>query len=134
MIKNRKNVEVSLYLPKFEINFETELKTSLISMGMIDAFNDNADFLKMIKNNNNVDKVKIDCFIHKTFIKVDEGGTEAAAVSKIKMEFQPKIAIPKKKEKIIIIMNVDHPFLFIIRDSSLPSGHYILFFSKIESI
>ena len=68
-------------------------------MGMIDAFNDNADFLKMIKNNNNVHKVKIDCFIHKTFIKVDEGNTEAEAVSKIKMEFQPKIAIPKKKEK-----------------------------------
>ena len=31
-------------------------------------------------------------------------------------------------------MNVNHPFLFVIRSSYMPDGHDILFFTKIETL
>ncbi len=33
-----------------------------------------------------------------------------------------------------IVMNVDHPFLFIIRTDNFPQGYDILFLSKMESL
>ena len=67
--------------------------------------------------------------IHKTFIKVEEQGTEAAAVTAVVMR---KLAvIPKDPPKIV---NVNHPFLFIIRSKDLTFGNDVLFFTKIECL
>jgi serpin B len=122
IVKKLENKKVNLMLPKFEINFGEELKPCFMSLGMVEAFTDGADFSAMKKENN----IKIGRIIHKTFINVDEKGTEAAAATAVVM-----------RKKCIIrneIMNVNHPFLFIIRSDDLPSGHDILFVSKIESL
>ena len=126
IIKNLKNVKVELYLPKFEVNFEVELKSSFISMGMVEAFSDNADFSGMNKNK----ILKIGRIIHKTFIKVDEEGTEAAAATAVVMRCLDYTSTPEK----IYFMNVNRPFLFIIRTNDLPPGHDILFITKVESL
>ena len=114
------NQKIYLNMPKFEIEFQEELKEILIPMGMKEVFG-SADFSVMKKEKDiNISKV-----IHKTFIKVDESGTIAAAYT----------AVSKKKTKLredkLII---DHPFLFIIRSDKLPLGHDILFFSKVEAL
>ena len=109
-------------MPKFEINFEDELKQNLISLGMNDAFTDKANFSGMSKNQ----RLYIGKVIHKTFIKVDEEGTEAAAVTAVVMR--------KKCISITPTMEVNRPFLFIIRGENLPSGHDILFASKVECL
>ena len=124
IIKNLNNQKVVLNLPKFEINFGAELKQNFINLGMVQAFTNDADFSTMIKKNN----VKIGRIIHKTYIKVDEKGTEAAAVTAVIMV--EKCCLPKKE----LVMNVNHPFLFIIRNDGLPAGHDILFISKIETL
>ena len=124
IIKNLNNQKVVLSLPKFEINFGAELKQNFINLGMVQAFTNDADFSSMIKQNN----VKIGRIIHKTYIKVDEKGTEAAAVTAVIMV--EKCCLPKKE----LIMNFNHPFLFIIRNDSLPAVHDILFLSKIETL
>ena len=49
IIKNLQNKKVILNLPKFELNFEAELKGTFISLGMVEAFSDNADFSSMTK-------------------------------------------------------------------------------------
>ena len=122
IIKNLNNQKVNLSLPKFEINFSARLEQNFINLGMVLPFNDSADFSGMTRQH----KLKIGRIIHKTFIKVDEEGTEAAAATVVVMTkrcFIPTLA-----------MNVDHPFLFIIRSDDLPPEHDILFASKIESL
>ena len=121
--KGLKNQKIQLSLPKFEIKYEGELQSLLISLGMKSAFG-GADFSVMRKEKD----IFISRVIHKTFIKVDEQGTEAAAVTAV---FKTRMMVPKDPPK---IMNVNHPFLFIIRSKDLPSGHDILFFTKIECL
>jgi serpin B len=122
--KGLRSHKVNLSLPKFEIRYEGELKEILISLGMKSAFG-NANFSVMRKQND----ILISRVIHKTFIKVDEQGTEAAAVTAVVMRKMAAFPIDPPK-----VMIVNHPFLFIIRSKDLPSGHDILFFTKIECL
>ena len=115
--------KVILSMPKFVINFGTELKSCFNSLGMVEAFTDNADFTTMSKTNS----LKVTKIMHKTFIEVDEEGTEAAAITAVKIS----LSISGVREK---IMNVTHPFLFIIRSNQLPLEHDILFITKIEAL
>ena len=72
-------IEKEIWLPKFEFEYENELNDELETMGMHDAFSrENADF------GNVCDKdVYISSVTHKTYIKTDEEGSEAAAATKV---------------------------------------------------
>lgn len=76
---------------------------------MNDAFDGRADFSAMLKERPQT--FSIDAVIHKTFIDVDELGTEAAAATAIAM-FGSAPSYPPKFE-----MVVDRPFLYAICDS-----------------
>ncbi len=115
--------KVILSMPKFLINFGAELTPNFNSLGMVEAFTDNAVFTTMSKTNS----LKVTKIMHKTFIEVDEEGTEAAAITAVKIS----LSISGVREK---IMNVTHPFLFIIRSNQLPLEHDILFITKIEAL
>ena len=65
--------------------------------------------------------------IYKTYIKVDEEGTEAVAVTAVEGFFGSCFDDFK-------VMKVDHPFLFIIRSKDLPSGNDMIFIAKVESL
>lgn len=122
MIKSMRKNMVVLYLPRFELKYQTTLENILSQMGMRDAFEkEKADFGDMVKNNS----YSIDRITHKTYIKVDEEGTEAAAVTAVGASCSG--LGPSK-----YYMDVNHPFLFIIRHSSLDE-HY-LFISKVEKV
>lgn len=99
----------SLTLPKFRIECGFDLRDNLISLGMNDAFDGRADFSAMLKERPQT--FSIDAVIHKTFIDVDELGTEAAAATAIAM-FGSAPSYPPKFE-----MVVDRPFLYAICDS-----------------
>ena len=119
------NKKVELSLPKFEFDFNAELSQNFNSLGMKDAFNSNADFSIMKKEKD----IYISSIIHKTYIKVDEKGTEAAAVTAVVMRCMG--AFPPEP---IPIMKVDHPFLFVIRNNNLQLGNDIIFISKVECL
>ena len=114
---------VSLSLPKFEIEFKTSFKDILIRLGMVQAFDGNADF-SGIKCSGGI---HINDVIHKTYLKVDEKGTEAAAVTAVDM-----IATTALVE--IIIMKVNRPFIFLLRSSKLPKNNDLLFLAKVTDI
>ena len=125
IIGNLTNKKVELSLPRFEFDFSAELSKNFKSLGMKDAFTGIADFSIMRKEKD----IYISSIIHKTYIKVDEKGTEAAAVTAVVMRCMA--AFPPEP---IPVMKVDHPFLFVIRNSDLQLGNDIIFISKVESL
>lgn len=65
-------------LPKFKSEYGKELSKVLDSLGMGIAFGSNADFSKMVNESVSISEV-----MHKTFIEVNEEGTEAAAATSV---------------------------------------------------
>ena len=125
-LKQLKRTKVHLQLPKFEVNFSEELNQILKDFGMSSAFSPNdADFSGIRKEGG----LYINTAIHKTFLKVHEYGTEAAAVSIIGMD---EMAYPEDDK--IYDMKVDRPFLFFLKNTLLPEGHNLIFMAKIEKI
>ena len=99
--------EVDLWLPRFESKYHIRLNDVLQQMGMVRSFSGIADFLAMFDTPSYVDFVQQD-----TAIKVDEEGTEAAAVTVIGM--RKNAYTPPQK----VVFHVDHPFLYLITESS----------------
>lgn len=97
--------EVYLALPRFKIEYEKKLNGNLKNLGMGIAFNKSADFSDM----SGVKNIFIDEIAHKTFVDVNEEGTEAAAATSVEM------IVADGGHK--YYMTVDHPFLFVIRDN-----------------
>ncbi|SDU65738.1 serpin family protein [Jiangella alkaliphila] len=89
-----------LVLPRFELEWEAELNDALIALGMGSAF-DGGDFTPMSPVNPALSVVA-----QKTYIRVDETGTEAAAVTGGAM-------IVSAGQQ----FRVDRPFAFTISDS-----------------
>jgi serpin B len=111
---------VTLTLPKFKMQYEDSLNRVLSDMGMQIAFTPRADFTKMYRPGG----IYIGFVKHKTFLQVDEEGTEAAAVTAVGMELTSIGPVRKIK-----YMRVDRPFLCVIREQQ---SQTILFIGKIE--
>lgn len=106
--------DVSFHFPKFKVEYKIKLNDVLKSLGMEEAFTEGADFSEMCDGASPyVSEVR-----HKTYVDVDEEGTEAAAVTSITMDVSSAG----------LEMRVNRPFLFVIREST--SGA-ILFMGKI---
>ncbi|NXJ86264.1 SPB10 protein, partial [Trogon melanurus] len=107
---------VDLYLPKFTMEEGLDLSASLNSMGMRSTFSSNADFSGMAEKGD----VLISKVIHKSFVAVDEKGTEAAAATAV-------ITVTSAPIGHVLKFKVDHPFHFFIRHNKSKS---ILFFGR----
>ena len=100
---------VSLHMPKFELEYKKNLKNVLQALGLNGIFEDNYyDRLA-------TDLLKAGIVIHKTMIKNDQKGSEAAAVTMVSMAVT-SAPRPAKVEK-VKEMNIDHPFYFIISNT-----------------
>jgi serpin B len=113
---------VELYLPKFKIEYKSDLKPILFEAGMKRAFSDKAEFFGMCCKDK--EKVKIDKVIHQTFINVDESGTEAAAATAVVMK---RVTSVNPDDK--VVFRADRPFIFLIRENTTGSilftGHLV---------
>lgn len=108
--------EILLRLPRFEARFDDSVKSALIAAGIPCAFSDNcADFSGMAAA-----PLAIDDVAHATFLRVNERGTEAAAVTSVKIVVTGSRIMPD-----VPSMIVDRPFLLSIRDRA--SGALIFF-------
>uniref|UniRef100_A0A8C4U0C3 Serpin B10 n=1 Tax=Falco tinnunculus TaxID=100819 RepID=A0A8C4U0C3_FALTI len=107
---------VDLHLPKFSIEERYDLTDKLNSMGMHSAFGSDADFSGMAKKGD----VQISRVVHKSFVAVDENGTEAAAAT-------VNLSATSSPLNHALKFKADHPFLFFIRHNKSKS---ILFFGR----
>ena len=118
---------VWLSLPKFEVRPPRSLSLAgdLAALGMPLAFDpEAADFTGIANPPSLAQRLVIARVFHKGFVKVDEKGTEAAAASAILMAETSAIAGGEPPLRI----QVDHPFLFLIRDDA--SG-LVLFLGRV---
>uniref|UniRef100_A0A6J0VEQ5 Leukocyte elastase inhibitor-like isoform X1 n=2 Tax=Pogona vitticeps TaxID=103695 RepID=A0A6J0VEQ5_9SAUR len=109
-------VEANVYLPRIQLEDHYELKSTLSSMGMTDAFStDHADFTGM-----SVEKeLVLSQVFHKCFVDINEEGTEAASGS--------AADVVGRSDGGAVLFAADHPFLFFIRHNKTKS---ILFFGR----
>lgn len=104
-------MEGSLELPKFTTRYEKSLVDILKNLGIVKAFDIGDANFKGIYESAFIGDV-----IHKTYIDVSERGTEAAAVTIIKM--LASISMPTEPPE-RFEMIVDRPFFFTINDTDL---------------
>jgi serpin B len=108
-------------LPKFKIEKRYDkVKETLKAMGMVQPFEDDADFTAMkpvnlASNNPNDWNLKIQKVIHQVFVEVEEKGTEAAAATAI-LQIAVSGVVRRSPPPPPKIFRADHPFLFLIRD------------------
>lgn len=116
------NKRVHVTIPKFKMTQSFRLRDPLQQMGMKLAFSDAADFSRITGKKD----LSLSQVIHKTFIKVDENGTEAAAAtaSIIAMTSAPVVEEP-------VEFKADHPFFFAIIDRNTKA---LLFMGRVETL
>ncbi len=116
-----KETVVEVSAPKFELDANISLNNLLSNLGMPRAFQNIADFSQMAKYDRGI---KLSAALQKTFIKLDEEGTEAAAITNINAA---KASVRRIKEP-PPVFRADHPFIFLIRERATNS---ILFLGRL---
>lgn len=101
-----KSKYVALSVPKFNVEYDVELNDVLKTIGIKKAFEMDAEFGSMFDGGN----MWLDSVVHKTYIKVDEEGTEAAAVTGGGMGGS---SLPPEPLEI----KYNKPFTFVIKDN-----------------
>jgi serpin B len=92
-------------------------------MGIKEVFEGGADLTNMLEGHD----AYVNEAVHKTYVKVDEKGTKAAAVTYFGIKDNAAV-IEDDKEYVSVIF--DKPFIFMIKDHN---SHEILFFGVVYS-
>lgn len=99
-----KKQKVEVYLPRFTVEQEIDLKDILKALGITEIFIKSANLTTLSDNKD----LFLSKAIHKSFIEVNEEGSEAAAASGMIAISRMAVLYPQ--------VIVDHPFFFLIRN------------------
>nr|XP_025036741.1 leukocyte elastase inhibitor isoform X3 [Pelodiscus sinensis] len=116
--QNMHPIDTHVHLPKFKLEDSYDLKSALTGLGLQDIFDCGKADLSGMSGARNLFLSQI---VHKSFIDVNEEGTEAAAATAAIANF----CMLMEED-----FNADHPFLFFIRHKPTQS---ILFFGRYAS-
>jgi serpin B len=113
-LKAANSKSVTVTIPKFKSDYASGLNTALKSLGVLDAFDSTkADFGAMLVKATGTAPAAQKLFLsdvkHKTYIAVDEKGTEAAAATSAQMS--------ATAVRLTVNFTADHPFIYAIRDT-----------------
>ncbi|CAI0465343.1 unnamed protein product [Linum tenue] len=117
-------VEVGEFrIPRFKISFGFEASNTLKGLGLVLPFSNEADLTEMVESSAAGSNLSVSSIFHKSFIEVNEEGTEAGAASVGVIALRSLLVA----EKIDFI--ADHPFMFLIKEDLtgmvLFSGHIL---------
>ncbi|XP_063162549.1 neuroserpin [Candoia aspera] len=99
-----KKQKVEVYLPRFTIEQEIDLKDALKGVGIREVFSQSADLTAMSENK----ELYLSRAVHKSVLEVNEEGSEAAAASGMIAISRMAVLYPQ--------IIVDHPFFFVVRN------------------
>jgi serpin B len=119
-------------VPKFKLETEYGLEKSLQALGMVRAFKNpiepnGAQFNRMTTSNDPAKQLYISVVRHKTFVEVNEKGTEAAAATGVALAEAAARPQPPKTRPFTPTFWANKPFLFAICDRDT---HSILFLGR----
>ena len=120
--------KVNFYLPKYELEYNTNINEILKELGMKKAFEKEAEF-KGICFSHDLN-LFINQVIQKNYINVNEKGTQACSASELEIMLESYLTKDETAKDFI----ANRPFLFILRNEKCPKGHDIIFFNKICSL
>jgi serpin B len=100
--------EVRLTLPRFEVEYGTELHPVVGALGAPTMFTDAADLTGISPKRLAVDKI-----LHKARLRVDEAGAEGAAATAVTMKLAMAVQKPTPVD-----LTADRPFLIVVRHTS----------------
>jgi len=107
-LASAERTRLDLTLPKVEMRSDYSLVPQLQALGLRISFTDGADFSAITAD----ETLAISDVIHKTFLAIDEEGTEAAAVTAIDM--RATSAMPGPPPPPPIEFKADHPFFIVL--------------------
>ena len=111
LLASESQVLCNLRLPKYEVSFDHELNESLQAMGLVRAFDkDLADF-SGLGTTEQGNPLYISLVKQKAVFRVDEKGTEAAAVTLVAMQECAALMEPVPRD-----LFFDRPFVYMILD------------------
>ena len=121
--------DVNVSVPKFKVEYSAALDEALQALGVQTVYDpETADLTAMLDPSGLPGQQHfLDTVLHKTYIAVDEKGTEAAAVTAAM--FGTGAAMPSRPE-LVRTFTADEPFWFVIRDNA--KGE-ILFVGRYET-
>lgn len=103
-LENHTPLKISISLPKFKLSYENKLNEELIGMGLGIAFSDRANFSEISNMSLQISEV-----LQKTFIDVNEKGTEAAAVTSVGVV---TTSLPR-----LNVFKANKPFIYVIKEN-----------------
>ncbi len=106
LLDKKESTGMSVLLPKFKASGDYVLNDTLQAMGLETAFDPNqADFTNMGSKKNNL---YISLVRHKTFLQIDELGTQAGAATSVEMR---EVSAP------LNLLNFNRPFVYAVIDT-----------------
>lgn len=112
-ISNARNAKVDFYMPKAELSYNIYMNPMLLQMGLVNAFDSRADFSKMAAADYQGGRIYIDRVFQKVKVKVNEKGTEAAAITDVQMKAE---SAARPEPKVIRTLKLDSPYVYLVVD------------------
>ena len=122
---NLNRSKVILRMPRFKLDYSFSAKKGLQALGLADAFHmENADFRPIAGRLKGVpiEAIWIEDAVQKSFVEVNEEGSEAAAATAV------IVGVPDSKPQPPVEVTIDRPFIFLLRHS--PTGA-VLFMGRV---
>ena len=113
-------VQIMLRMPKFRMETDMQLNKTLSAMGAGSVFSQSADLGGIA-----LGPLSLSSVVQKTFIEVDEKGSEAAAVT------AAVVGLTSAPVRPAHVMNMDRPFCFMLSD--VQTGR-ILFMGRVMNL
>ncbi len=101
----------NLSLPKYEVGFDRKLNESLQAMGLVRAFEEEMADLSGLGTTIQGNPMYISLVRQKAVFRLDEKGTEAAAVTMVAVNECAALLEPRPRE-----LHFDRPFVYMILD------------------
>lgn len=125
-LSNARKAKFDFYMPVLETEYEVEMNAALQNMGLAQAFDSSrADFSKIPAGSGA--QLWIDKVFQKVKVKVNEKGTEAAAITDIAMKAESAV---RRRPHVVRTLELNSPYVYVIVDLASQSP---LFAGVVES-